>query len=177
MTVDTSNLGKFYIAGQWVAPRSQANMPVLNPANERQIGIVPLGDAADVDAAVAAAVSAFPAYSQTRKSERVALLQSLMKVTQSRFEDLAQAMRMEMGAPITMAREAQADAAIGHLQGFMDALARVGGTGDFEQWGHSFTRADWGVRINHPLELADEPNCLEGHPGLGDGLLLRFETL
>ena len=125
MTVDTSNLGKFYIAGQWVAPRSQANMPVLNPANERQIGIVPLGDAADVDAAVAAAVSAFPAYSQTRKSERVALLQSLMKVTQSRFEDLAQAMRMEMGAPITMAREAQADAAIGHLQGFMDALAEL----------------------------------------------------
>jgi acyl-CoA reductase-like NAD-dependent aldehyde dehydrogenase len=51
MTVDTSNLGKFYIAGQWVAPRSQANMPVLNPANERQIGIVPLGDAADVDEA------------------------------------------------------------------------------------------------------------------------------
>jgi len=102
MTVDTSNLGKFYIAGQWVAPRSQANMPVLNPANERQIGIVPLGDAADVDEAVAAAVSAFPAYSQTRKSERVALLQSLMKVTQSRFEDLAQAMRMEMGAPITI---------------------------------------------------------------------------
>src|SRR6056300_927908 len=125
MTVDTSNLGKFYIAGQWVAPRSQANMPVLNPANERQIGIVPLGDAADVDAAVAAAVSAFPAYSQTRKSERVALLQSLMKVTQSRFEDLAQAMRMEMGAPITMAREAEADAAIGHLQGCMNALAEL----------------------------------------------------
>ena len=125
MTVDTSNLGKFYIAGQWVAPRSQANMPVLNPANECQIGIVPLGDAADVDAAVAAAVLAFPAYSQTRKSERVALLQSLMKVTQSRFEDLAQAMRMEMGAPISMAREAQADAAIGHLQGFMDASAEL----------------------------------------------------
>ena len=88
MTVDTSNLGKFYIGGQWVAPRSQANMPVSNPANERQIGIVPLGDAADVDAAVAAAVSAFPAYSQTRKSERMALLHSLKKATESRFEDL-----------------------------------------------------------------------------------------
>jgi aldehyde dehydrogenase (NAD+) len=31
-------------------------------------------------------------------------------------------MRMEMGAPITMARDAQADAAVGHLQGFIDAL-------------------------------------------------------
>ena len=125
MTVDTSNLGKFYIDGQWRAPRSRAHMPVLNPADERQIGVVPLGDVADVDAAVAAAVSAFPAYSQTRKSERMDLLRSLMTATESRFEDLAQAMRMEMGAPISMAREAQADAAIGHLQGFMDALAEL----------------------------------------------------
>ena len=31
-------------------------------------------------------------------------------------------MRQEMGAPITFAREVQADAAIGHLQGFIDAL-------------------------------------------------------
>ena len=31
-------------------------------------------------------------------------------------------MREEMGAPITMARELQADAAVGHLQGFIDAL-------------------------------------------------------
>jgi aldehyde dehydrogenase (NAD+) len=32
---------------------------------------------------------------------------------------------MEMGAPITMARAAQADAAIGHLQGFIDALEEL----------------------------------------------------
>ena len=122
MTVDTRNLGKFYIAGQWLAPRSQASIPVLNPADECQIGTVPLGNAADVDAAVAAAVAAFPAYSETRKSERMALLHSLKTATERRFEDLAQAMRMEMGAPITMAREAQADAAIGHLQGFIGTL-------------------------------------------------------
>ena len=94
MTVDTSNLGKFYIDGQWRAPRSRARMPVMNPADERKIGVVPLGDAADVDSAVAAAVSAFPAYSKTRKSERMDLLRSLMKATESRFEDLAQAIRM-----------------------------------------------------------------------------------
>ena len=43
-------------------------------------------------------------------------------ITGRRLEDLAQAMSMEMGAPITMARSAQADAAIGHLKGFIDAL-------------------------------------------------------
>ena len=32
---------------------------------------------------------------------------------------------MEMGAPISMAREAHADAAVGHLQGFIDALEKM----------------------------------------------------
>jgi len=34
-------------------------------------------------------------------------------------------MRLEMGAPITMARDAQADAAIGHLDGFIQALEKL----------------------------------------------------
>ena len=116
------NLRKFYIDGEWVDPISAATMPVLNPATEQQIGTVALGNAQDVDRAVAAASEAFKTFSLTSKSERLALLRSLKAMTEARFEDLAQAMRMEMGAPITMARDAQADAAIGHLQGFVDAL-------------------------------------------------------
>jgi aldehyde dehydrogenase (NAD+) len=116
------NLQKFYIGGRWIDPVSDAVMPVLNPATEQRIGTVALGNGADVDKAVAAAKSAFDTYSQTAKAERLALLTRLREVTEDRLEDLAQAMRMEMGAPITMAREVQADAALGHLQGFIDAL-------------------------------------------------------
>ncbi len=117
-----NNLSKFYIDGAWVAPISDATMAVLNPATEDQIGTIAMGNAADVDRAVAAAKAAFDSFSQTTKADRLALLQRLKAVTEKRFEDLAQAMRMEMGAPITMARDAQADAALGHLQGFIDAL-------------------------------------------------------
>lgn len=116
------NLQKFYIGGQWVAPASDATMPVLNPATEAQIGSVAMGNAADVDKAVAAAKAAFESFSQTSKADRLALLHRLKTVTEKRIEDLAQAMRMEMGAPISMARDAQADAAVGHLHGFIDAL-------------------------------------------------------
>ena len=59
-----------------------------------------------------------------------------MAVTQSRFEDLAQAMSMEMGAPISMAREAHADAAVGHLQGFIDALEKMQERKKLSQWRH-----------------------------------------
>lgn len=116
------NLSKFYIGGEWVDPSSDASMPVLNPATEEQIGTVAMGNSDDVDRAVSAAKAAFESFSQTRKTDRLALLKKLMVVTERRFEDLAQAMSMEMGAPISMSREAQADAAVGHLQGFIDAL-------------------------------------------------------
>ena len=119
------NLTKFYIGGRWVEPLSSATLPVMNPATEAQIGTVAMGNAADVDRAVAAAKAAFEAFSATSKLVRLDLLHRLKAATERRFEDLAQAMRMEMGAPITMARAAQADAAIGHLQGFIDALEEL----------------------------------------------------
>jgi len=106
-------------------------MPVLNPASPAQMGPVALGNAADVDRAVAAAAAAFAAFSQTTKSDRLALLGRIRTVSERRFEELAQAMRMEMGAPITMARSAQADAALGHLDGFVDALEKLEEREDF----------------------------------------------
>ena len=116
---------KFYINGEWVDPLSTDKMPVLNPASAEQVGEVVLGNDADVDRAVAAARAAFEHYSQTSKADRLALLGRIREVTERRFEELAQAMRLEMGAPITMARDAQADAAIGHLDGFVAALEKL----------------------------------------------------
>ena len=100
-------------------------MPVLNPANLEQLGEVALGNEADVDRAVAAASAAFTTFALTSKAERLELLRQIRAVSERRFEELAQAMRMEMGAPITMAREAQADAALGHLDGFIEALEQL----------------------------------------------------
>ena len=84
-----------------------------------------MGISEDVDSAVKAAKAAFTAFSVTSKQERLHLLYRLKAATERRLEDLAQAMRIEMGAPITMARSAQADAAIGHLRGFIEALQEL----------------------------------------------------
>lgn len=116
------DLRKFYIDGKWVTPASAAEFPILNPATEQQIGTIILGNQADVDHAVAAAKAAFASYSQTSKEERLSLLRALLAETKIRFEDLAQAMSLEMGAPISMSRDAQADAAVGHLDAFISAL-------------------------------------------------------
>ena len=119
------NLDKFYIDGKWVTPNSNQEMPVINPATEKKIGTVILGNDNDVDLAVKAANLAFETFSQSIKEERLKLLKRIHEATSDRFEDLAQAMSNEMGAPITMAREAQADAGLGHLQGFIEALEKL----------------------------------------------------
>ena len=116
------NLGKFYIDGKWVTPNSKQAMSVINPASEEEIGTVILGNNNDVDLAVKAANLAFHSFSQTTKEDRLKLLKRIHEVTSDRFEELAQAMSTEMGAPITMSREAQADSGLGHLQGFIEAL-------------------------------------------------------
>ena len=119
------NLKNFYINGKWVAPLSSDSMPILNPATEEKIGTLPLGNKSDVDRAVSAAKSAFESFSQTSKADRLDLLKQVKKLTERRFEDLAQAMLTEMGTPITFSRDSQADAAIGHLNGFIGALEQL----------------------------------------------------
>ncbi len=116
------NLSKFYIDGAWVTPQSAQLFPVLNPATEQRVGEIILGNSDDVNLAVAAANRAFETFSRTSKEQRLELLERLLEVTKSRLEDLAQAITLEMGAPISMSREAQADAAVGHLVAYIEAL-------------------------------------------------------
>lgn len=97
----------------------------MNPATETQVGVITLANESDVNNAVTAASAAFIEFSQTSKAERIALLERLLEQTRERFEDLAQAMTVEMGAPISMSRAAQADAGVGHLEGFIDALTQL----------------------------------------------------
>jgi aldehyde dehydrogenase (NAD+) len=126
MTMDAT---RFYIGGAWVAPLGTRTMPIMDPSTEEKIGTVALGTAADVDRAVDAATEAFESFGRWPKAERLTLLTRIRDLTAERREDLAQAMSAEMGAPITMAREMQAEAGVGHADGFIEALE-----GQAERW-------------------------------------------
>lgn len=106
---------QFYINGEWVEPTSPSNFDVLNPATEEVCATISLGNETDVDKAVAAAKAAFETFSQTSVEERIALLERIAEVYQSRIADMAEAIRLEMGAPISLASTAQAYAGLGHI--------------------------------------------------------------
>ncbi|CAN7488405.1 aldehyde dehydrogenase family protein [Rhizobium sp. LjRoot98] len=116
---------KFYINGEWVAPLVANDLEVLNPATEKPVAVISMGTAGDIDRAVAAAKKAFATYSRTTTEERLVLLEKLLAIYKRRYEEMAQTITMELGAPITMSTEQQADVGVGHLQGFIDALKRL----------------------------------------------------
>ena len=113
---------QFYIGGKFVDPIVPKTLDVVNPATEEVIGRISLGSAADVDRAVAAARSAFETFSRTKKEERIALLQDVARVYQSRYDELAKTISEEMGAPIWLSRAAQAATGLGHLNQTLEVL-------------------------------------------------------
>ncbi|MCL6282448.1 aldehyde dehydrogenase family protein [Ruegeria sp. 2012CJ41-6] len=111
----------FYINGGWVTPARPQDHLVVNPSTEEPCAVISLGTLADTDAAVAAAKAALPGWMATPPAERIALVEKLVEIYQSRSEDLAQAMSLEMGAPIDMSRTQQVGAGIWHLKNFLHA--------------------------------------------------------
>ncbi|WP_285424604.1 aldehyde dehydrogenase family protein [Pseudomonas sp. efr-133-TYG-103a] len=119
-----SNADRFYIDGRWVEPASPSWFDVIDPATETLVERLALGDATDVDRAVAAARRALPEYAQTSVAERIALLQRIVSIYERRQEEFAQAMRVEMGAPITFSRKFQVPRGWLHLNQLIDVLQR-----------------------------------------------------
>jgi len=120
-----ANLGKFFINGKWVAPSAAAKtMPVLNPATEDEIAVVPLGADADTEAAIVAARAAFAAWRDTDPAERIALLRRIAEAYHNRADDIAQAITLEMGAPLAFSHEAQVWSGVAHIEATVEAAEK-----------------------------------------------------
>lgn len=113
---------KFYINGAWVDPATPNDFEVIDPSNEQACAVISLGSEADTDDAVAAAKAAFPAWAETPVSERIALLEKLLEIYQSRYPEMAQAISQEMGAPISLSQTAQAGVGMLHISTFIEEL-------------------------------------------------------
>ena len=117
-----SNQTKFYINGEWVEPSTTDTLDVINPATEQAIGPVAMGGLADVDRAVEAAAGAFATFSQSSKEDRIALLERIIAAYMGRMDEVAAAISEEMGAPLGLAKAAQAPAGLGHFMTTLSVL-------------------------------------------------------
>jgi aldehyde dehydrogenase (NAD+) len=116
-------LNTFYINGQWVEPApGGTHVNLIDPASEEPIGKLAMGTTADVDRAVAAARAAFPMWSETSREERIALLERVIEQYRARMEDLAVAVRQEIGAPVSLCKGLQVPIGLAQLQASLETL-------------------------------------------------------
>ncbi|HEM47558.1 MAG TPA: aldehyde dehydrogenase family protein [Alphaproteobacteria bacterium] len=115
---------QFYIDGQWVDPIEARPFDVIDPSTEEPIARIALGSAKDVDRAAVAARKAFETFSRTTREQRLELLQSIVGAYQKRYDELAETISREMGAPLWLARAAQAATGLGHLTQAIEVLER-----------------------------------------------------
>jgi aldehyde dehydrogenase (NAD+) len=113
------NKRKFYINGQWIEPKKPNDFKVINPCNEDPFAIISLGSKEDTDTAVKSAKIAFETWKETTKEDRLKYLDKLLSIYKKRFEEMAEAISLEMGAPMDWAREAQTASGQSHLEDFI----------------------------------------------------------
>ncbi len=99
---------KLYIDGAWVASAGTGTHEVTDSATEEVIATIPEGTAADVDAAVAAARAAFPAWSALPKEQRAEYLNKINAGLEARTDEIAETIAKEVGMPLMLSKMIQA---------------------------------------------------------------------
>ena len=164
---------QFYIDGRWVDPAEARPFDVINPATEEPIARIALGSAKDVDLAVAAARRAFETFSQTTREQRIDAAQVDRRrlsgaLRRDRRDDLARDGRAAL-ARRRRRRPRRASATSTQMIEVLEEL-RVRGAARHDA---DPARADRRVRPDHAVELADQPDRVQGgaraRGGLHDG--------
>lgn len=123
----------FYINGEWVASSGDGRFQLINPATERPIGNLAMGNAEDANRAVAAARAAFDGWAATPRDERKRLLTRLLDLYNAASDEMAALMTTEMGVASTFSRSAQIALGRAHLEtaiGVLDDFAFTEQRGD-----------------------------------------------
>ena len=110
---------KFYIDGEWVDPVKKNDFDVINPCNEDPCAVISLGSTEDTNRAVKAAKTAFETWKETSKEERIKLLEKLLTIYKKRFSEMAEAISLEMGAPMDWSTDVQTASGRDHLEDFI----------------------------------------------------------
>jgi malonate-semialdehyde dehydrogenase (acetylating)/methylmalonate-semialdehyde dehydrogenase len=93
-----------FVNGRWVESRSRATVDVHNPARGEVIAKTPLSTAGELDAAVAAAKKAFPAWRDTPPVVRARSLFKFRQLLEENFEELARIVTTEHGKTLDESR-------------------------------------------------------------------------
>lgn len=159
---------KFYIDGEWVEPTGSARLPVIDPSTEQAFAEIAMGETADVEKAIAAARRAFATFSATSLTERMELLQRVLDILKRRNDEIGDAFARN-GCP---ARHGPRRTGRYRRHSFRADAPRHAGFLLRIHAGHDAHRPRAYRRggHDHAMELADQPDRLQGCAGAGNRL-------
>jgi len=132
------NRTQIFVGGQWRDPSTTDTITDVNPATEQVIATVPAGNAADIDAAVAAARDALPGWAATDPKHRGELLLAARDELRSRAIEAAELVATELGAPLQLAQRLHVGLPLTVLESFATLAAEYPFS---EEIGNSVVRA------------------------------------
>ena len=91
-----------FIAGEW--RKTGADMPVLNPATEEELGRLPRASVQDLDDALQAAVDGFAIWRKTPPRDRSDVILRAARLMRDRQEEIARSITLEHGKPLAQSR-------------------------------------------------------------------------
>jgi aminomuconate-semialdehyde/2-hydroxymuconate-6-semialdehyde dehydrogenase len=130
---------RHWIDGEAREPAGGEWLEVFDPATGKPFAEIARGNAADVEAAIAAAGRAFPAWSALPNGERAAWLEKLASAIEAKLDDFAHAESRDGGKPIKLAREIEVPRAISNLRFFAHAATQFGSESHHGQAGLNYT--------------------------------------
>ncbi len=93
-----------YIGGEWKKSSARESQPVINPATQESLGVLPLSGGDDVAAAVDAAAAAFPAWRRTPPEERIQPLFKLKQLLEENLDEMCRIITRENGKTLGESR-------------------------------------------------------------------------
>ncbi len=93
-----------FIDGRWRQAADAATLPVVDPATEEEVGVIPVATPADLDDALLAAESGFRAWRSVSVNERAACLRRVAEGIRERVDEIARMVTLEMGKPLAESR-------------------------------------------------------------------------
>ena len=91
-----------FVGGDW--RKTNDSLPVVNPANEAEIGRVPVASRADLDDALDAAEAGFRIWSRVSPRERTGVMMRAAQLMRERIDEIAFAITVEHGKPFRQAQ-------------------------------------------------------------------------
>ena len=164
-TIEMTKIRNF-IGGEEREPSSGETEEILNPATEEAVATAPVSGEEDVNAAVAAAQKAFPAWSQTTPRERSEALLRIADAIDEHAEELARIESLNVGKPYATtleeelpvvadnlrffagaARVMEGKAANEYMEGYTSMIRReaLGVVGQIAPWNYPLMMAGWKI--------------------------------